>query len=80
MSYCYNTISMDKSFCQNYCGIKILFRILMSVIEIKNLIKDYGKECGFFYVNLNIEKAKWLVLLARMVLAKTTTIRQIIGF
>ena len=52
----------------------------MSVIELKNLTKDYGENRGVFDLNLNIEKAKWLVLLARMVLAKITTIRQIIGF
>lgn len=34
----------------------------MSVIELRNLTKDYGDHRGIFDLTLNIEKGKWLDL------------------
>lgn len=52
----------------------------MSVIEIKNLTKDYGKNRGIFNLNLNIEKGEMIGYVGTNGSGKTTTIRHIMGF
>ncbi len=52
----------------------------MSVIEIKNLTKDYGENRGVFDLNLNIEKGEMVGFVGTNGSGKTTTIRQIMGF
>lgn len=52
----------------------------MSIIEIKNLTKDYGEGRGVFDLNLNIEKGEMVGFVGTNGSGKTTTIRQIMGF
>ena len=52
----------------------------MSVIEIKNLTKDYGNNQGVFDINLNIEKGEMIGFVGTNGSGKTTTIRNIMGF
>lgn len=52
----------------------------MSVIEIKNLTKDYGSNQGIFDINLNIEKGEMIGFVGTNGSGKTTTIRNIMGF
>ena len=52
----------------------------MSVIEIKNLTKDYGSNQGIFDINLNIEKGEMIGFVGTYGSGKTTTIRNIMGF
>lgn len=52
----------------------------MSVIEIKNLTKDYGNNQGIFDINLNIEKGEMIGFVGTNGSGKTTTIRNIMGF
>ena len=52
----------------------------MSVIEIKNLTKDYGDNRGVFDINLNIEKGEMVGFVGTNGSGKTTTIRNILGF
>lgn len=52
----------------------------MSVIEVKNLTKDYGQHKGNFNVNFNVEKGEVLGFLGPNGAGKTTTIRQLMGF
>ena len=52
----------------------------MSVIELKNLTKDYGENRGVFDLNLNIEKGEMLGYVGTNGSGKTTTIRNIMGF
>lgn len=52
----------------------------MSVIEIKDLTKDYGNNQGIFNINLNIEQGEMIGFVGTNGSGKTTTIRNIIGF
>lgn len=52
----------------------------MSVIEVKNLTKDYGQHKGNFNVNFNVKKGEVLGFLGPNGAGKTTTIRQLMGF
>lgn len=52
----------------------------MSVIEIKDLTKDYGNNQGIFDINLNIEKGEMIGFVGTNGSGKTTTIRNIMGF
>lgn len=52
----------------------------MSVIEIKDLTKDYGDNRGVFDINLNIEKGEMVGFVGTNGSGKTTTIRNILGF
>lgn len=52
----------------------------MSLIEIKNLMKDYGNNQGIFDINLNIEKGEMVGFVGTNGSGKTTTIRNIMGF
>lgn len=52
----------------------------MSVIEIKDLTKDYGNNQGIFNINLNIEQGEMIGFVGTNGSGKTTTIRNIMGF
>lgn len=52
----------------------------MSVIELKNLTKDYGNGCGIFDLNLSIEEGEMIGYVGTNGSGKTTTIRHILGF
>lgn len=52
----------------------------MSVIELKNLTKDYGEGRGIFDLNLNIEQGEMMGYVGTNGSGKTTTIRSILGF
>ena len=52
----------------------------MSVIEIRNLTKDYGNQRGVFDVSLAVEKGEVFGFLGPNGAGKTTTIRQVLGF
>lgn len=52
----------------------------MSVIEIKDLTKDYGNNQGIFDINLNIEQGEMIGFVGTNGSGKTTTIRNIMGF
>lgn len=52
----------------------------MSVIEIKDLTKDYGSNQGIFNINLNIEQGEMIGFVGTNGSGKTTTIRNIMGF
>lgn len=52
----------------------------MSVIEVKNLTKDYGHNRGIFNIDLSIEKGVVYGFLGPNGAGKTTTIRHIMGF
>lgn len=52
----------------------------MSVIEIKDLTKDYGNNQGIFNINLNIEQGEIIGFVGTNGSGKTTTIRNIMGF
>lgn len=52
----------------------------MSVIEVKELTKDYGNHKGNFKVNFTVEKGEVLGFLGPNGAGKTTTIRQLMGF
>ena len=51
-----------------------------TVIQIKNLTKDYGWGRGVFDINLNIYKGEMLGFVGANGAGKTTTIRNIMGF
>jgi ABC-2 type transport system ATP-binding protein len=53
---------------------------MSSVIEIKNLTKDYGGGRGIFDVNISIEKGEMMGFAGTNGSGKTTTIRHIMGF
>lgn len=52
----------------------------MSIIEIKDLTKDYGNNQGIFDINLTIEKGEMVGFVGTNGSGKTTTIRNILGF
>lgn len=52
----------------------------MSVIEVKNLTKDYGHGRGVFDVSFQVEKGEVFGFLGPNGAGKTTTIRHIMGF
>lgn len=52
----------------------------MSVIEIKNLTKDYGNNKGIFNVNLSVKRGEVFGFLGPNGAGKTTTIRNLMGF
>ena len=52
----------------------------MSLIEIKNLTKDYGDGKGIFDINLSINKGEMVGFVGTNGSGKTTTIRSILGF
>ena len=52
----------------------------MSVIEVKNLTKDYGYSKGVFDINLKIDEGKAVGFVGTNGSGKTTTIRSILGF
>lgn len=52
----------------------------MSLIEIKNLTKDYGQGQGIFDINLSIEKGEAFGYVGINGAGKTTTIRHLLGF
>ncbi len=52
----------------------------MSVIEIKNLTKDYGNNKGIFNLSFSIEKGETTAFLGTNGAGKTTTIRHLMGF
>lgn len=52
----------------------------MSIIEIKNLTKDYGDNRGIFDINLTIEKGEIIGFVGTNGAGKTTTIRHLMGF
>lgn len=52
----------------------------MSVIEIENLTKDYGRGRGIFGVNLTINQGEMVGFIGTNGSGKTTTIRNILGY
>ncbi len=52
----------------------------MSVIEIENLTKDYGRGRGIFGVNLTINQGEMVGFVGTNGSGKTTTIRNILGY
>ncbi len=52
----------------------------MSIIEIKNLTKDYGNQQGIFDLNLSIDKGEMIGYVGTNGSGKTTTIRHMMGF
>jgi len=52
----------------------------MSLIEIKNITKDYGHGRGNFGVNLSVEKGETIGFVGTNGAGKTTLIRQMMGF
>lgn len=52
----------------------------MSVIEIKNLIRDYGNNRGVFDLTFSVEKGEVFGFLGPNGAGKTTTIRHLMGF
>ena len=52
----------------------------MSMIEIKNMTKDYGQGRGIFDVSLSIEKGDVFGFVGINGAGKTTTIRHLMGF
>lgn len=52
----------------------------MSVIEIKNMTKDYGQGRGIFDVNISIAKGEVFGFVGTNGAGKTTTIRHLMGF
>ena len=52
----------------------------MSVIEIKNLTKDYGDNKGIFNISFSVNKGEVLGFLGPNGAGKTTTIRHLMGF
>lgn len=52
----------------------------MSIIEIKNLTKDYGNGQGIFDLNLSIEQGEMIGYVGTNGSGKTTTIRHMMGF
>lgn len=52
----------------------------MSIIEIKDLTKDYGNHKGIFNLTLNIEEGEVFGYLGPNGAGKTTTIRHLLGF
>ena len=53
---------------------------MSSVIEIKDLTKDYGEGRGVFHIDLSIEKGEMVGFAGTNGSGKTTTIRHIMGF
>ncbi len=53
--------------------------MLMSVIEIKNLTKNYGKSRGILDVNLNVEQGEIFGFIGPNGAGKSTTIRTLLG-
>lgn len=51
-----------------------------SLIEVKNLTKDYGNNRGLFDISLNINKGEMVGFVGTNGSGKTTTIRSILGF
>ena len=49
----------------------------MSLIQIKNLTKDYGDKRGIFDINLSIEKGEIFGFVGTNGSGKTTTIRHL---
>lgn len=52
----------------------------MSVIEVKNLTKDYGSGRGIFDVSISVNKGVCYGFLGPNGAGKTTTIRHLMGF
>ena len=52
----------------------------MSVIECNKLTKDFGKGCGIFDLDLQIEEGEMVGFVGTNGSGKTTTIRNILGF
>ena len=52
----------------------------MSLIEIKNITKDYGDNKGIFDINISIEKGETFGFVGTNGAGKTTTIRHLMGF
>lgn len=52
----------------------------MSVIEVRNLTKDYGSGRGVFNVSFNVEKGECFGFLGPNGAGKSTTIRHLLGF
>ena len=52
----------------------------MPIIEIKNLVKDYGHNRGLFDISLSIEKGEVFGFVGINGAGKTTTIRHLMGF
>ncbi len=52
----------------------------MSMIEIKNMTKDYGFGRGVFDINISIQKGEVFGFVGTNGAGKTTTIRQLMGF
>lgn len=52
----------------------------MSVIEVKNLTKDYGYSKGVFDINLKIDEGEVVGFVGTNGSGKTTTIRSVLGF
>jgi ABC-2 type transport system ATP-binding protein len=52
----------------------------MSIIEIRNLTKDYGSSRGIFNINLEVKKGEIFGFVGTNGSGKTTTIRNMMGF
>ena len=52
----------------------------MSMIEIKNMTKDYGHDRGIFDISISIEKGEVFGFVGTNGAGKTTTIRHLMGF
>lgn len=54
--------------------------ILMNMIEVQNLTRDYGNNRGIFQLNFSIKSGETVAFLGTNGAGKTTTIRQLMGF
>lgn len=52
----------------------------MSIIELKNIKKDYGNHIGVFNINLNIQEGEVYGFIGPNGAGKSTVIRQMVGF